>query len=673
MAQEVAIKLNFDAGNSVKEIERIDNVLKDIKKNTNVDNVNDQFAKLNATIDKGGNSAEDLQRAVKSYQTIALTAGRTSPIGQEALKRSAMLKDQMTDLDNEVKRLANDHKNLQGAMEIGSSVIGGYSAFQGVTAMLGTENEELMKTMVKLQGAQSALTGVMQLKTALEKESSAMMLVQNIRTKVATGLQLAYSTVIAGTTGALKLMRMALIATGLGAIVVLIGTLVANWDKWKDTIILSIEQGLKPLIDILRQLGIMESENAKILREATEQRIELLLREQDILKDRLDLVTSNYDNEIKLLKASGKETFDIEKEKLQAVYENTRQQALRLQELASLRTDLTEEEKQEQREKFKEFAILLKKQKTDIEAFEETHNTKMREKAKKHSEKLVSIKEKEEQEKLALKQRFEDLAIANIEDDAQRELMALDIKHQREMEKMIEQYGEKTELIAQLERVQETERLKAINDIQELQKEKDDSATEEKKKKESTYNQFVSDMFKKTSDEIALSTQQRDEAIAESKKALMSSTQNAIGMMINLAGEQSKFGKALAVTQAGIDTAMAISALVRYSQANPANAVTGGVAGAIQYASGALQIATSMKKVYSLLKSGSNVSVPSFSGGGSGGGSSTNTRTSQPTETNTNDVGRTEFVQNDNRVVLVESEVNAMRMRANQIDVISSI
>jgi len=80
-----------------------------------------------------------------------------------------------------------------------------------------------------------------------------------------------------------------------------------------------------------------------------------------------------------------------------------------------------------------------------------------------------------------------------------------------------------------------------------------------------------------------------------------------------------KFQKAQALIQIGIDTAQAISSLVKYSQANAANGVTGGLAGIAQFASGIAQILTNMAKAKQLLTSPNS----SASGGGGSGGSST--------------------------------------------------
>lgn len=80
-----------------------------------------------------------------------------------------------------------------------------------------------------------------------------------------------------------------------------------------------------------------------------------------------------------------------------------------------------------------------------------------------------------------------------------------------------------------------------------------------------------------------------------------------------------KFNKASALVQIGVDTALAISALVAASNTNPANGPTGGIAGIAQFASGIIQIATNMAKAKQLLSS------PAASVGGGGGGGSTST------------------------------------------------
>lgn len=100
------------------------------------------------------------------------------------------------------------------------------------------------------------------------------------------------------------------------------------------------------------------------------------------------------------------------------------------------------------------------------------------------------------------------------------------------------------------------------------------------------------------------------------------------GMFIKDQKKLEKFNKASALVQIGIDTAKAISSLVAMSQANPANAVTGGGAGIAQFASGIVQIITNVAKAKSLL---SNPSGTPSAGGGGGGETDTNTSVTQAT------------------------------------------
>lgn len=106
-------------------------------------------------------------------------------------------------------------------------------------------------------------------------------------------------------------------------------------------------------------------------------------------------------------------------------------------------------------------------------------------------------------------------------------------------------------------------------------------------------------------DRAALEVQVEKEK-EEAKATAREQAAESINAFSNLVGEigQSvlKNQKAQALIQVGIDTASAISSLVKMSQANPANAVTAGGAGIAQFAAGILQIGTNMAKAVNILK-----------------------------------------------------------------------
>ncbi len=131
----------------------------------------------------------------------------------------------------------------------------------------------------------------------------------------------------------------------------------------------------------------------------------------------------------------------------------------------------------------------------------------------------------------------------------------------------------------------------------------------------------VQDKYTKEENQKRLDSIEKAKAERDAKLTLASDIVNGISTLGNAFIKDQKkleqFNKASALVQIGIDTAKAISALVAASQGNPLNAVSGGVAGIAQFASGILQITTNIAKAKQLL------SNPSGNVTGSTGGSST--------------------------------------------------
>jgi hypothetical protein len=238
MAEEIIFKTRVDTGSTAKDLQQIDDELKSISTTTSKmgSDVGSKFEALNSKIEAGGMSVRQLTRSIKEYQSIALEAGRTSIIGQEALKRAGDLKDELGDLQNEVTRLGTDGKNLQGALQIGSTITAGYGALQGAMALTGMQSESLEKTMVKLQAVTTLLNGLEQIRTALEKESLALLFLKNTQTKIATTVQTAYTWATQGTSTAMKALRLTMLAVPIVAVVAGIVLLITNFDKLSEMI-----------------------------------------------------------------------------------------------------------------------------------------------------------------------------------------------------------------------------------------------------------------------------------------------------------------------------------------------------------------------------------------------------------------------------------------------------
>ena len=243
----VSLKLDpkgFEQGANVVEGElltineqlgKMEDELRNLSKEAGQEVAKKSFDELNATVEKNILSIQELGTAADNYKNIALAAGTTSPLGQEALQRAAEMERRMDGLNREVAQLAEGGRLLNTSMALGTTVLAGWSAFQGVAALVGEDNEELQETFVQLQAAQSALMGVTELKNQLSREGILISSAEAAATKAAAIANKAYALAVGTSTGAMKAFRLAMISTGIGAIVVGIGLLVANWEsftKW---------------------------------------------------------------------------------------------------------------------------------------------------------------------------------------------------------------------------------------------------------------------------------------------------------------------------------------------------------------------------------------------------------------------------------------------------------
>ena len=163
---------------------------------------------------------------------------------------------------------------------------------------------------------------------------------------------------------------------------------------------------------------------------------------------------------------------------------------------------------------------------------------------------------------------------------------------------------------------------------------------------------------------------------ADIEKALGDAILNFASSLSTALGEESKTAlliqKTVALAQIGIDTAKAISSLTAVSSANPANAVTFGGAGAIQYATGLLAIGSNLAQAYSLLKQ----PAPTLSGGSSGASAPapTTTQTAPDLGFQGQSAGSENFgAQTIIKAFVTESDITNSQNNSNNIQQLSQI
>jgi hypothetical protein len=205
-----------------------------------VNNIDEVAAAL-ATIPSGEleGTAQKAEVLTKEFATAkqelrALTNAITS--GQlkgddlvEARTRAAQLTDEIGDIREQIRNLSSDTRGIDTLIEGTRAVAAGFSIAEGAAALFGDENEDMQKALVKLNAIMAVSNGLQEAHALLLQNS-------NLRMRAAAISQGLYTTVVGTSSGALKVFKIALASTGIGLLVILLGTLVANWDKIKKSV-----------------------------------------------------------------------------------------------------------------------------------------------------------------------------------------------------------------------------------------------------------------------------------------------------------------------------------------------------------------------------------------------------------------------------------------------------
>lgn len=126
------------------------------------------------------------------------------------------LRDAIGDTSAQVKALASDTRTLDTFTGAIQGIAGGFAVAQGAAALFGEENEDLQKSMIKVQAALALVNGAQAVANALNKDSALMV-------NLNAAAQRVYALAVGTSTGALKAFRIALVSTGIGAFVVALG------------------------------------------------------------------------------------------------------------------------------------------------------------------------------------------------------------------------------------------------------------------------------------------------------------------------------------------------------------------------------------------------------------------------------------------------------------------
>ena len=237
-------------------------------------------------------AGQSMKSTVKEMQEqlAQMIANGVSPSDEafvQLAQRAGKLRDALGDAKSIVGQFADDAKGLSTVIDVAKTGTAVFGAWQGAMSAFGMESESTAKAIQKLQGVMTLLNSLQTIQTALvDKQSKTYQLLASVYNKligvktasvaatkadiVATNADTvaknAEATATNAATTATNGLRVALVKSGIGAFVVLLGALVAYLvtmsEKLKSATneALSFADGINKTKDSLEELGKVQDD-----------------------------------------------------------------------------------------------------------------------------------------------------------------------------------------------------------------------------------------------------------------------------------------------------------------------------------------------------------------------------------------------------------------------------
>lgn len=177
-----------------------------------------------ANIETDVKTVKELRQALKDAKDAMVSAEQGTEEYNKALKQTSNIQHELREMQAEINANADDFgQKLGNVSKTLAGVAGGVTAVTGAMSLLGIENEEANK---KITATMTSLIGITE---GLAKLDDGIKGFSRL-TKA-----------IGGSSGALGKFKVALIGTGLGALVVVLGSVIANWEEFTEAIGVSDE------------------------------------------------------------------------------------------------------------------------------------------------------------------------------------------------------------------------------------------------------------------------------------------------------------------------------------------------------------------------------------------------------------------------------------------------
>ena len=164
-------------------INSIKTELQEVGKNTTaLDEISKKFQRIQ-------NSSAPLKRKLRDLQAIMaqmnLNGLNNTEVFNQIAAQAGTYKDAVADAAAATRLLSSDTAKLDAGINALQGLAGAATIATGVMGLLGTKNEEVQQTILKVQSAMAILNGVQSVANALNKDSILMLTVKQVQSKAA--------------------------------------------------------------------------------------------------------------------------------------------------------------------------------------------------------------------------------------------------------------------------------------------------------------------------------------------------------------------------------------------------------------------------------------------------------------------------------------------------------
>jgi hypothetical protein len=723
----------------------METIIFDVKVNTNnaatdVKKVGDSVKGLKSEGENAGKSFTNLRTELKKLNIQLQNLDPASEAFKVAANRAGEIKMAMRDVGDAISD-ADPEKSFGKFVRGAQAAANGFQIVTAAQGLFGTESKKTQEALLKVQSAMALTQGLSQFKEMKNDLKDVALSIKNgvvkafaslsvaqmasaAETGTLTFLQRGYALAVGTSTGAMKAFRVALVSTGIGALVVGIGILVGKMMEFmgaadsatraNDRLNTSLERQAKAMDRAKTKLQSKVEHDIKMAELAGKSENDLNdirekgLKDEIAINDKKLKINENAIKEKRKKEIAARVDEDFEKAKklrdeIESLNENTRVNKDANQNLRNSIVENNAQLKKDAEDAAKEKAKDLKAQNDAI--------AKQNEQAQKEKKLKNEQATKEQQE---LDRKIIDLTLANILDADLREQLILKEKHKRELEDLKTQYGAKKEFIElenqlkiqqarELEKIENQARDKKTagliadfdaneiasnnrakaqieNDIRILEKNFQDTQAKKLELETLDFEQKKAAAFGNNAELIAIGAQhalnveaiteesknrqiQIDQTLFDAKLEIANSIGNIFGAISGLFEKNIAAQKAFAIAELAINTATAYVKGLAIAQA--ASIQTSPFAFPLFYASQVGAILNAVGKAKSILKAGPSVSAPTIPSATKGGGGVNNAIT----DNNQGD----QTSQNVIKVVVLDSDITKQQQQTTKVKAVSTI